>query len=444
MTNEGLIHARDLPPTPIGDQAPASADSTTGAGLPSPQPPIAYGCLTKGAGVCVETEVGDRLTVAVGQPVLVVGENLDLAWRPAGQLRVGDLVVLDNGRTRQAWSQLPLVKLHRLPPRIKFVGTEPVPPLYLDEEMAKWIGLFAGNGSQTHGIVSISVFDGNPDLVAWLANTQSRMGMKTRFNYIHHSISVIAGCKRFVVWLVFNDIHKLARPGTDAGSASAHIPLAILRSPVRVVTSYLAAYFSTDGSASVRKSGTVTVSATSVSPTLTSGHAILLRHLGIRPRVRTYLPSRLARLPIHELRIADAHNASLFGQRVGFMSERKQQNMRKARVPDVKSATHFHSVAHPALFDDLLSAPGLDPAVRTDIRSRRKRGFCNQEWLWRLIRDNPPLQATMAAKLGIPDIDYAAVTAIAPVPGQDWVQLATPTGEPVFGNAFTLATSQST
>src|SRR5205085_2622666 len=127
----------------------------------------------------------------------------------------------------------------------------------------------------------------------------------------------------------------------------------------------------------------------------------------------------------------------------GFLSERKQEHMRQARVPDAKFATRHHSIAHPALFDDLLSVPGVDDAVRIDIRARRDRGFCNQEWLWRLIRGNPPLQATRAAKLCIPDIDYVAVTAITPAPEQDWVQLATRTGEPVFGNAFAVATGQT-
>lgn len=440
MTNEGLIAAGRLLPA-LGRWGREAS-----AGLPSPQPPLVRGALRRGSGRLLQTECGDILRVADGQSLLAIDSEFRLALRPACELAEGDLLVLDQGRAREAWSRLPLVELRKIPIQVTRTKAPLLLPRFLDERVAGIMGLFVGNGdlgSVDDPYFRIGICEEDPDLVSWLANNLRGMGVRPSFWYARHCVSVQTRRKDFVNWLVANDVHKQTRDGSKPGSASAHIPEAVLRSPSRVAVASLAAYFSTDGSAQL--DDTVTVSASSVSRTLTTQNTVLLRHLGLRIKARTYKPAKESWLPLHEIRIADAQNADRFGRRIGFLGERKQDAMRKARLPAEKFATRHHSIAHPALFDDLrLHADGIDPETRHSILARGRQGFCNQEWLWRTIEAHPQLQQSKAAKLRIEDLDYVAIKAITPVRDQEWVALATPMGEPVFGNAFALATSQAT
>jgi hypothetical protein len=210
------------------------------------------------------------------------------------------------------------------------------------------------------------------------------------------------------------------------------------------VEDFLRGHFAADGSAQIAETGTVTVSAATVSSRLAAEEALLLRHIGIRTKTRCYEPSSpRGRLPVYEIRIADVHNADLFTRRVGFLSERKQASLLEARHPEEKFSTRGHSIAHQGLLDDFLQhAKGLDYAVRSEIACRCRAGFCNIEWAARLAKAYPQLQDSKLAKLLIEGSDYAIIRSVTPVPDQEWVHLVTATGEPVFGNAFAVAASK--
>ncbi|MEA3204290.1 MAG: hypothetical protein QOI63_1970, partial [Thermoplasmata archaeon] len=180
----------------------------------------------------LETECGVRLPVGSHQSLAVMDEAGSLVWRPAGELRPHDHVLMDLGSAREAWARLPLVELEIPPQRAKPTRVHPRFPLVLDEEMARLAGLYVGNGHLDRNGIYIAVCDDDPDMVAWLANFWLKLGVNARFKSIRHCVVVAAHCTEAVDRLVANDIHK---QGADPGSASAHVPEGIMRSPLRVV-----------------------------------------------------------------------------------------------------------------------------------------------------------------------------------------------------------------
>jgi hypothetical protein len=169
----------------------------------------------------------------------------------------------------------------------------------------------------------------------------------------------------------------------------------------------------------------------------------MLRHFGIHARVKRFEPSGKGRRPIYEIRVADVRNADLFAKRIGILSRRKTANLLAARLPGEKTATRGHFIAHAALLEDLARhARGLDAATRSYVAVVRRSGAYNIEWLQRLVHTHPQMRDSKAAHLLIEGIDYGIVQSTAPAPEQEWIIPVTTTGEPVFGNAFAIATSR--
>lgn len=436
MTQAGLLTAGHLPPS----SRPAKAGS--GGLVPGPRPPEVHGAPARGSGVCLQTRSGAAVVVASQQPLLVVDEAGILAWRPAREVRVGDHLGMDLGRTLKAWSQLPPVEA-RPAPVLERSRIHPRFPSVLDEDLARLAGLYVGNGSLPRRSVSIAVCADDPDVASWLRNYWRQLGMRPSFSSARHCITVRACAVEAVAWFVANDLHK---QGATPGSASAHIPEGILRSPLPVLEAFLAGYFTADGSAHLGSSETVKVTATTVSPRLALEVSTALRHAGIRNHVRCYPPrGALARLPLYHIRLADVRSADLFAKRIGFCCKRKQAVLQKARLSEEKFQSRRHSLHHPVLLDDLFRhALDLDRAVGRKIASNRSKGSCNIGWAIRLMKAHPPLWGSKLGKLLLLEgVDYVAVSSITPLPEQDWISLTTATGEPVFANAFAAATQRT-
>jgi hypothetical protein len=392
--------------------------------------------------VRLETKCGASITVASQQRLAVISREGYLVWRPACELQPGDYLLVDLGRTLQAWGQRSLVRLQAAPPASPHSPIRPHLPGRLEADLATFMGLYVANGCYHDGRIIIAVNAKDQDLAAWLKEFLARLGLHPHETIVGDCIVVTACCKQVVQWLVANDCHK---QGPDPGSASAHVPEGILCSPLCVAAVFLSAYFATDGCASLSGSDSAEVSASTASPQLAAQLMVLLRHLGIRAALHSRPPKGpLARHTSYEVRVSDAHSAKLFGQRIRMMSQRKQDILCSASTRALSAKGHYIENAA-ALLDDLNHlSRGLELRVRRSIWRRRELDAFNVDWAKRMIQAHPQLQASKIAELLIEGADYVRIQSVTAVPDQEWVNLVTATGEPVYANAFPVATGQMT
>jgi hypothetical protein len=386
--------------------------------------------------VLVDLKCGHSLLVHVHQPLTVIDEDGRLAWRAAGELRPGDYVLMDLGHTFEAWCRLPLVELQPAPPPSPRSGIRLRLPRWLDIRLAEVMGAFAGNGWLNDGALGLEINTKDQDLVNRLKNELEQLGVRVSVRQKGGCIRLRVSCKRACDWLKANDCHK---EGADPGSASAHLPEGVLRSPCAVVAAWLASYFATDGCVRRTQSGALTITAYTVSDRLASELATVLRHFGIRVTVRKRPPRQpLGRRPLYDIRVADLRSAAVFGQRIGVLCERKHAPLLDR--PEPKFTAHY-SMTHPALLDDLHQCSrGLDRNTRREIGSRRRAGAFNLDWLRHFVKKHCQLESSKAAKLLIDGVGYEEVQAVTPVGDQEWITPVTATGEPVFANAFAVVT----
>ena len=159
-------------------------------------------------------------------------------------------------------------------------------PVRLDEDMAYFAGLIAGDGSvQTapNGSASVRFSNSEPALIDQYRTLVSKL-FHVEPDFTPRSPERAASL-RFFSQLVAGVLEELGIPRSPK-SHRLHLPDLLLNAPTRVLAAYLRGLFDTDGTVHAREHGSCCVSLTTVSPVLAPRLQVALLRFGIRSRLR--------------------------------------------------------------------------------------------------------------------------------------------------------------
>ncbi len=208
-------------------------------------------------------------------------------------------------------------------------------PLSVNEDLAYFVGLIAGDGSVEQGTrsgFSIRFSNSNPVLLdAYLALVQRLFAVRLDFT---PQTPERAATMRFHSRLVGTILHELGVPPSPKSHRLDLSPL-LLNGPERVLAAYLRGLFDTDGTIQVRSHGSVCLSLTTASRVLANRVHLALLRFGVHAmlRVRRVKGRRAVRVDgtiivtrhdQYVLDIRDWQSLSRFREAIGFNHPRKR------------------------------------------------------------------------------------------------------------------------
>ena len=211
-------------------------------------------------------------------------------------------------------------------------------PVRVNEDLAYFAGLIAGDGSVERGRLggySIRFSNSNPALISLYEDLVARL-FGARLNFTPQSPRR-AATLRFHSELVASLLWKLGVP-TSPKSDRLDLPGILLNGPISNLGSYLRGLFDTDGTIQVRANGSTCISLTTTSRALASRVQLALLRLGVHTVVRIRrVAGRIAvRLDGHRitsrhdqyvLDIRDWNSISHFREAVGFAHPSKRRTL---------------------------------------------------------------------------------------------------------------------
>ncbi|MCZ7525279.1 MAG: hypothetical protein M5U14_02145 [Acidimicrobiia bacterium] len=249
-------------------------------------------------------------------------------WREAGELRSGDLAVIDVSGPATGTLQ-PLRPV--APGHHREIGHEL--PEHVDEAFALWLGWVYGDGSVTTRVnascVTVQIGDADPELTSrYRALTRAVFGSglhlyESRFRgRPDASVSLRFASTQVIRFLEANGLRK----GT---AADVRIPAIVQSSPASVRAAFLSGLFEADGHVGNGYPWLSTVSG----DLALDVHRMLLS-LGIPSKVSRIDDRRqaLGARPVHTVRVVGGEGVRRFAKLVGFVSERKHRALDEAAV----------------------------------------------------------------------------------------------------------------
>lgn len=245
--------------------------------------------------------------------IKVMAEDGTIQWRFLEDLKVGDRIGVHRGT--DLWAKDPL-EVSRF--QHDLGGRNELPlPTHLTPEWGTLLGILVGDGSwnSTNSLdVTVGPYPEWREQVRdifreLLGETSTTEDKRTKGRTCRISFSS-RGARQF--------LHHL---GYTVGveSHEKRVPWVILQSPVEVVCGFLRGLFETDGSVERGRN----LSFSTASKGLASDVQLLLLNLGVVSRVKARYNKRYGKWYYH-LSILGAESVRLFGERVGFLSERKK------------------------------------------------------------------------------------------------------------------------
>ncbi|HLE54213.1 MAG TPA: LAGLIDADG family homing endonuclease [Thermoplasmata archaeon] len=209
-------------------------------------------------------------------------------------------------------------------------------PISVNEDLAYFAGLIAGDGSVERGPLggfSIRFSNSEPGLLSrYKKLAMGLFGVQLDFT---PQSSQRAATLRFHSTLVAAVLAHLGVP-TSPKSCRLELPGALLNGPRAILAAYLRGLYDTDGTVQVRTSGSACLSLTTTSPALAKGVQMALLRFGIHPfqRTRHVAGRRATRLDGRQivsrhdqfvLDIRDWDSLKRFRESIGFTHPRKQE-----------------------------------------------------------------------------------------------------------------------
>ena len=252
-------------------------------------------------------------------------------------------------------------------------------PVYVDEDLAYFGGLIAGDGSVEGAMGGFSIRFSNSD--AALMRSYGEL-VRSLFNVsvdFTPQRPLRAASSRFHSKLVATLLRALGVP-TSPKSASLTIPDLLLNASDEVLSSFLRGLYDTDGTVGGRKTGGACVSLSTTSLTLARRVQIALLRFGICARIRTrQVAGRqsvrrdgkviVSKYDRHVLDIYGWSSLALFKQHIGFRHPKKAARLGslRSRIPhsnvDIISSAGQH-------LEEVREALGLTPAEAYGPRAR--------------------------------------------------------------------------
>ena len=261
----------------------------------------------------VRSRCGYEVEGTPNHRIKVMAEDGTIQWQFLEDLKVGDRIGVHRGTDLWAKDPLEVTRFQH-----DLGGRKELPlPTHLTPEWGTFLGVLVGDGSW-NSTVSLDVTVGPypewreqvrgifRDLLGEPSTIEDK---RTKGRTCRISFSS-RGARQF--------LHRLGfRIGVE--SHEKRVPWAILQSPVEVVRGFLRGLFETDGS--VERGYNPGFSTASAG--LASDVQLLLLNLGIVSRVKPRYNKRYGKW-YYCLSVLGAESVRLFGERVGFLSERKK------------------------------------------------------------------------------------------------------------------------
>ncbi|MBA3321727.1 MAG: PhoH family protein [Pyrinomonadaceae bacterium] len=277
----------------------------------------------------VTTRFGFSIETTPEHPLLVLNADGALKWRPAEQLRRGDVLALQRGQ--RMFGQDSSVAFKYQPNGPADRSSKPVGLDRIDEPFAYMMGVLTGDGCLTfRNRVILSSADAS--IVSAFHEMASRLGLHAFRN---------GGDRRYDHIIASSRLYQLlAHLGLSMGKAGTkRIPRSILCAPETIVASYLRGLFDADGTVE-KRDGVVSLS--SVSEKLIKQAQIVLLNFGI-VAARAIKRGRYQGQPhvSHLLTMAGAE-AERFHELIGFALERKRiRRLTKRANPNIDVLPHL-------------------------------------------------------------------------------------------------------
>lgn len=275
-------------------------------------------------GLRIITEQGREITLTREHRLMVNGE-----WRQMSTVAVGDTLTLLAGAT----ADVPVVRspwpATSRKSRVAVDGGADAmdgPSIAINERWARFLGLFAGDGSVQSTCLSIHCDAQDGDLVQMVQDDLDAMGVPARLHSRRGSVQVTACSANFsraMERLGVIGPHESATP-TSPLSRRFSVPEAIWRSGERVIGAWLSGLFEADG-----HNASCGVAVVTKSASFAAEVQVLLAMLGIQAR-RVRYDARVSGSPrtYESWRVTIGRDGSeVFAAKVGFLSIRKRAGL---------------------------------------------------------------------------------------------------------------------
>jgi ribonucleoside-diphosphate reductase alpha chain len=379
-TSRGLVRLRSLGDTTGRQWQDLDVEVATDEG---PRPATQFYVNGMEQVVSVETSRGYRIQGTPTHRVKVVDEQGDWVWRRMAELQAGDRVPMMLGGMVGEPCEVPLPPLGDLHWN---AGPATKVPRTMSPELAELVGYFMGDGSLHAKGLRFCVTDEDYDVVERLVELAGDLfGLEAhvlpREGYTEVGIHSVP----LTIWWEACGFAKHPPFDGHRGKGWApHIPDAVLHSNDREVYAALVrGLFEADGNAN---NGYAYWSTTNEA--FSRDVQTLLLTLGfVTTRSLDAARNKLGG-PCHRLRLLNASSASRFVEEVGFMSQRKNADLRNEHHP--QAARYDQVPVSRALIDEL--APDNDNLRKTMLLHLSRRGTVSRRSATALLERAPNVE----------------------------------------------------
>ncbi|MCP3685448.1 MAG: hypothetical protein GY861_22580 [bacterium] len=382
----------------------------------------------------VTSEHGHTITGTCNHKIRIIDTNGNYVWRRLDEVKENDSLALKLGGHEELLEDKEHVRLDGV--KLHDKCTYSSPPEYLNEHLSEILGYYQGNGylKDGYGLV-LPVCNTDTDLLDYLDDS-----LKTMFPKDITKIEQRLGCKSLstvskimLKWFKVNDFDK-PKGNCDGGSVGAFIPVAILRSKTSVLCAFLRGLFEANGTV---YSDTSTVSLLTTSKLLADQVLVALWLLGIKSKLRIVNYDndyKHSGRPLWKISTYGGKYIKLFQEKIGFISKRKQNILRK--VTDEEQ--ELNPIKHAGMVTDMYRvSKDLNSKVRKDIRMHMNQGCFELEWAMKLCQEYPQLRESYLYKVfNNKSIHVASVIDVYRVGAVETFDITVPETNTYIANSF--------
>ncbi|HXD81492.1 MAG TPA: adenosylcobalamin-dependent ribonucleoside-diphosphate reductase, partial [Candidatus Acidoferrum sp.] len=375
LTDRGLVRLQSLG-NPEGDKwQELNATVATDAG-----PQVATKFFVNGAEpvVTVETSRGYRIQGTATHRIKVIDAEGQWTWRRLSDVRAGDRVpmVLGGMVGKPASVQLP-----PLPDAYWTSDPRTFAPRQMTRDLAEFVGYFMGDGSLHTKGIRLCVTASDHDVVERLTSLgNSLFGLTAAINEMQGYTEVAFNSVRLVLWWEACGFAKRAPVAGHSGKGYlSHVPDAVLyANDPAVYGAFVRGLFEADGTVS---SGYV--SFTTVSEQFSRDVQAIMLALGFVTTRKADEPGKgsWGTSTKYVLRLLNQSTAGPFGEKVGFISQRKLALVAPADHP--QAARYDHIPFSIEMVNEL--APTNDRLRQVLLMSIRRHGAVSRRTATKLL-----------------------------------------------------------
>ena len=281
----------------------------------------------------IKTKFGSEFEATEKHRVRVFDQSGKLSWKRMTELAEGDIlpVALYGSVKDKKYEPLKGTKSKKHHNE----NTNFVEPTFVNEDFAEFLGYFYGDGQNKERSIRFTISNKDKNfMIPYIESLMLRTFGINRSEHIEEydgCVGVSFNSKRLIDFLKYNKINKIK-------SNNIYVPDIILSSKESVQAAFFRGFFEADGS--VSENGTIT--ATSVSKNFIMDSSKLLNSMGILSKVDISVTAddveHKGDNDVYRLTIGFSKYAKTFRDKIGFISDRKNNRLNRAPLKSKKDA----------------------------------------------------------------------------------------------------------